>query len=287
MIQPHMQDRRWHLGPVAAILVLAAALVVGCAGGASTTAPSNASAAPSVAAAATATIAATAVPTARARAAASIGPSPVPSDGRESGEARVDAWGIEQLWVPAGTFRMGTSAAAIAAILRRRHRPNGSRSSSRASSRRTRSRSPAASGSIATRSPTRRSRPSSRRAATRPRPCGPRPAGHGWPARTWRACRCRARATRPEQPRLLCHLVRGRGLRDAGAPGGCRRRRSGNTRRAVPSRRSIRGATGSTPPWPTSSTAPARWPWAASRTARAGSARSTWPATRWNGSPTG
>ena len=34
------------------------------------------------------------------------------------GEARVDAWGIEQVWVPAGTFRMGTSAAAIAAILK-------------------------------------------------------------------------------------------------------------------------------------------------------------------------
>ena len=52
------------------------------------------------------------------RAAASIGPTPVPSDGRDSGEARTDAWGIEQVWVPAGTFRMGTSAAAIAALLK-------------------------------------------------------------------------------------------------------------------------------------------------------------------------
>ena len=46
----------------------------------------------------------------------SVAPTPVPSDGSAAGQTRKDAWGIEQVWVPAGTFTMGTSAAAIAKL---------------------------------------------------------------------------------------------------------------------------------------------------------------------------
>jgi formylglycine-generating enzyme required for sulfatase activity len=120
MIPLHADDHGSRIGPVAATLLLAAALVAGCGDAGSAASPSNASAASSAAAivtpSAAATVAATAAPSARASAAASIGPSPVPSDGHESGEARTDAWGIDQVWVPAGTFRMGTSAAAITAL---------------------------------------------------------------------------------------------------------------------------------------------------------------------------
>jgi formylglycine-generating enzyme required for sulfatase activity len=60
-------------------------------------------------------------PTAAASTAPSIVPSPaptpVPSDGQTAGQTRTDAWGIEQVWVPAGTFTMGTDAAAIAALM--------------------------------------------------------------------------------------------------------------------------------------------------------------------------
>ena len=123
MIPLHAGGRGSRIGPIAAIVLLAAALIAGCGDAGSAASPSNASAAPSVAAISTpspdATALASASPSARpSRAAASIGPTPVPSDGRDSGEARTDAWGIEQVWVPAGTFRMGTSAAAIAALLK-------------------------------------------------------------------------------------------------------------------------------------------------------------------------
>jgi formylglycine-generating enzyme required for sulfatase activity len=43
-------------------------------------------------------------------------PTPVPSDGQTAGQTRVDATGVEQVWVPAGSFQMGTDAAAIAAL---------------------------------------------------------------------------------------------------------------------------------------------------------------------------
>ena len=57
-------------------------------------------------------------------AAASVGPSeapsadptPVPSDGQTAGQERTDPFGIDQVWVPAGTFTMGTDAEAIAAL---------------------------------------------------------------------------------------------------------------------------------------------------------------------------
>src|SRR3954471_11254753 len=45
-------------------------------------------------------------------------PTPVPSDGSAPGEERVDPSGVAQVWVPAGTFTMGTDAKAIAALER-------------------------------------------------------------------------------------------------------------------------------------------------------------------------
>jgi len=45
-----------------------------------------------------------------------VRPTPVPSDGATAGEVRTDAFGIEQVWVPAGTFTMGTDGAAIARL---------------------------------------------------------------------------------------------------------------------------------------------------------------------------
>ncbi|MEO8571337.1 MAG: SUMF1/EgtB/PvdO family nonheme iron enzyme [Chloroflexota bacterium] len=55
-------------------------------------------------------------PTSAPSAEASIAPSPVASDGQTAGEARVDAFGIDQVWVSAGAFRMGSDDAAIAAL---------------------------------------------------------------------------------------------------------------------------------------------------------------------------
>ena len=43
-------------------------------------------------------------------------PTRVPSDGSTAGEERMDAFGVAQVWVPAGTFTMGTDAKAIAAL---------------------------------------------------------------------------------------------------------------------------------------------------------------------------
>ena len=54
--------------------------------------------------------------TAAASAVASVPPTPVPSDGTTAGQVRTDAYGIEQVWVPAGTFTMGTGPAAIAKL---------------------------------------------------------------------------------------------------------------------------------------------------------------------------
>ena len=45
-----------------------------------------------------------------------LAPTPVPSDGSTAGQERTDASGIAQVWVPAGTFTMGTEAKAIAAL---------------------------------------------------------------------------------------------------------------------------------------------------------------------------
>ncbi len=41
-------------------------------------------------------------------------PTARPSDGQTAGETRTDPWGIDQVWVPAGSFVMGTDARSIA-----------------------------------------------------------------------------------------------------------------------------------------------------------------------------
>ena len=103
------------MGSLAAAPVLLAALVVaGCDGavGSSTLVPSASSAAP----VATVSLAPTAIPSLPPSAAATLAPTPVPSDGTTAGQERTDAFGIEQVWVPAGTFTMGTTAKQIAVL---------------------------------------------------------------------------------------------------------------------------------------------------------------------------
>jgi formylglycine-generating enzyme required for sulfatase activity len=55
-------------------------------------------------------------PSSEPSAASTVAPTPVPSDGTTAGQERTDAFGIAQVWVPAGTFTMGTDAKAIAAL---------------------------------------------------------------------------------------------------------------------------------------------------------------------------
>jgi formylglycine-generating enzyme required for sulfatase activity len=96
--------------------LLLTVVVAACAGSGGTATPSVA--APS----AVATITATTSPSSAPSEAPSVVPSaaavptPVPSDGGTAGQVRTDAFGIEQVWVPAGTFTMGTDAAAIATL---------------------------------------------------------------------------------------------------------------------------------------------------------------------------
>jgi len=45
-----------------------------------------------------------------------VPPTPAPSDGSAAGQVRTDAFGVEQVWVPAGSFTMGTSAADVARL---------------------------------------------------------------------------------------------------------------------------------------------------------------------------
>src|SRR4051812_32544602 len=88
---------------------LAVILLAGC-GGAS----SSAVATPEVTASPQSS--APAVASASTSAAPTLAPTPVASDGQTAGQTRTDASGIEQVWVPAGTFTMGTDAKAIAAL---------------------------------------------------------------------------------------------------------------------------------------------------------------------------
>ena len=125
----------------------------------------------------------------------------------DSGEARTDAWGIEQVWVPAGTFRMGTSAAAIAALLKTSppdwvatELPSEQPAHEVTLSHgywidRTEVTNKAfdafvAAGGYATRR------------------CGPRPAGRGWPGRR-DAPAATVRGRRPRATPPVHHLVRG------------------------------------------------------------------------------
>ena len=98
-------------------LILTAALVAGCGGSGASAPPAVASGAPSAAVVSAApSVAASTAPSTAPSAAATLAPTPVPSDGQTVGQTRTDASGIEQVWVPAGTFTMGTDAAAIAAL---------------------------------------------------------------------------------------------------------------------------------------------------------------------------
>src|SRR3954451_21035098 len=94
-------------------ILLIAGLLGGCA--ASGASPSIAVSSPTAV-----SIAPTTAPSTIATTAPSLAPSPaptpVPSDGSAPGDKRTDAFGIAQVWVPAGTFTMGTDAKAIAAL---------------------------------------------------------------------------------------------------------------------------------------------------------------------------
>ena len=85
---------------------LLAIVVAGCAGG-TTTSPSAPAGSPS-----TAAIASSPPTTPGATTARVLSSEP----GSSAGQSRTDAAGVGQVWVPAGTFRMGTDAAAIAAL---------------------------------------------------------------------------------------------------------------------------------------------------------------------------
>src|SRR5689334_18999207 len=86
-------------------------VVAACGGSGASTAPSAATTPASRVAASTPTGAP--ATTSAPSAAATLAPTPAPSDGSTAGQVRTDAFGIEQVWVPAGSFTMGTSEAEI------------------------------------------------------------------------------------------------------------------------------------------------------------------------------
>jgi formylglycine-generating enzyme required for sulfatase activity len=65
---------------------------------------------------ATASVGPSAVASAGPSVAPSLAATPVASDGTTAGETRTDAFGIAQVWIPAGTFTMGTDAKAISTL---------------------------------------------------------------------------------------------------------------------------------------------------------------------------
>jgi formylglycine-generating enzyme required for sulfatase activity len=96
-------------------VLLMTVLIAACSGSAATTVtPTNAPASAASSPAATPQPSSTA--SSAPGAAATVAPTPVPSDGSAAGQVRTDAFGIEQVWVPAGTFTMGTDKAAIARL---------------------------------------------------------------------------------------------------------------------------------------------------------------------------
>ncbi|MFL5643647.1 MAG: formylglycine-generating enzyme family protein [Chloroflexota bacterium] len=105
--------RAARFAPEGAVILLIAGLFGGCS--ASGASPSIAISSPA-AASSTPTTAASTVASTAPSLAPSLAPTPVPSDGSAPGDKRTDASGIAQVWVPAGTFTMGTDAKAIAAL---------------------------------------------------------------------------------------------------------------------------------------------------------------------------
>src|SRR3954452_14014284 len=89
--------------PRAAAVLVVAGLLGGC-GAASVEESRPPSTAPAPTPGATTTL----EPASRAHPSAVTSPAatPVPSDGSTAGEERTDAFGVRQVWVPAGTFTM-------------------------------------------------------------------------------------------------------------------------------------------------------------------------------------
>ena len=81
-----------------AVTSLTAVLLAGCGAAANSGTPPPATAPASTPSAATTT----------ESIAPTLAPTPVPSDGSTAGQERTDASGITQVWVPAGTFTMGS-----------------------------------------------------------------------------------------------------------------------------------------------------------------------------------
>jgi formylglycine-generating enzyme required for sulfatase activity len=94
-------------------VVVGLLLIAGCGSPGTDATPT---APPTVTPSVTPGIAATAAPSVVVSSAPTLAPTPVPSDGQTAGETRTDASGVEQVWVPAGSFQMGTDDAAIAAL---------------------------------------------------------------------------------------------------------------------------------------------------------------------------
>ena len=205
---------------------------------------------------------------------------------RRPARTRTDAFGIDQVWVPAGTFTMGTDAKAIAALTAANPPPwvasefpseqpahevtltkgywidrdEVTNAGVRGLRRRRRLHEP---GALVTRGLGMAEREG------RDPPAAPLP------------------GRRPGAPPDVPDLVRGGGLRRVAWRPPADRGRVGVRGARTGIARSTRGATPSTSTAPTSSTASLRSRSGATRPASAGSAPTTWPATRWNGSRTG
>ena len=97
------------------VIVFGAITVVAACGG---TAVSTGPSAVATAASSPTTSAVTFAPSASAApsAAATAPPSAAPSDGSTAGQVRTDPFAVEQVWVPAGSFTMGTSETDIAKL---------------------------------------------------------------------------------------------------------------------------------------------------------------------------
>src|SRR6478609_8106719 len=93
------------------VTFLTVVLVAGCSGSGAGSPSAATSSTPSVSASETSV-----APSTAASVAPTLAPTPVPSDGSNAGQERTDSFGITQVWVPAGTFTMGTDAEAIAAL---------------------------------------------------------------------------------------------------------------------------------------------------------------------------
>ncbi len=90
-----------------AVVLTVGAIAAGCAG-------SGASVSPAASTSAQPAASAPSDPTASPLVTTAPAPTARPSDGQAAGEIRTDPWGISQVWVPSGSFVMGTDAASIA-----------------------------------------------------------------------------------------------------------------------------------------------------------------------------